>query len=166
MTFGGFARKGHHLKWLLCLAFFGLIRLNAAGQEKADGTIIVINSANNEIVFAADTRTAFGDSYTDDSCKIRAFGDKVLFAASGRDGVRDKRTHVYLWNANTIAKNLFLAATKKGASTHLTEQLASSWGIAVKEHLERDIVRDKKVALSGMESDGTMTLGANQRPFV
>jgi hypothetical protein len=120
----------------------------------------VAHTLTNEIVFAADSRTAFSDSYSDQECKIRAFDDKVLFATSGRNGQRNKITHVYSWNADAIAKNAFVAAVEKGASQHIADQLASSWGIAMKKQLEQDIAANRDLALANIETDGTMALGA------
>lgn len=133
---------------------------NAIAQIEADGTIIVINSSQNEIVFAADSRTAFSSSYSDQECKIRAFGNEVLFATSGRGGQRNKITHAYVWNANTFAKNAFLAVVKEGPPQHIADQLAGSWGIAMKKQLAQDIAADRSLALANTENDGTIALGA------
>ena len=137
-----------------------LIGLDATGQVGANGTIIVIYSSQNEIVFAADSRVAFGDSYSDKDCKIRALGGKALFAASGRGGQRNKITHVYSWDANTFARNAFVGIVKKGASQHIADQLASAWGIAMKRQLEQDIAADRSLAFANTENDGTIALGA------
>jgi hypothetical protein len=60
------------MKQCFAILVFGLFGLDAVGQIEGDGTVVVINSAQNEIVFAADSRTAFSDSYSDQECKIRA----------------------------------------------------------------------------------------------
>jgi hypothetical protein len=151
------------MKWFVAaviLILLGLSRLDAVGQMGADGTIIVINSSQKEIVFAADSRTAFSDSYSDKKCKIRAFGNKILFAASGRNGQQNKITHAHLWDADAFARNAFVAAVKKGAAEHVPEQLASSWGTAMKKQLEQDIAADRSLALANTEKDGTIALGA------
>jgi hypothetical protein len=149
------------MKWFIAIVILlGLSKLNAFGQIWADGTIIVINTSQKEIVFAGDSRTAFSDSYSDKECKIHAFGNKVLFAASGRTGQRNKVTHAYSWDANAFARNAFVAAVKNGTSEHVAEQLASSWGTVMKKQLEQDITANRSLALSDTEKDGTMAVGA------
>ena len=153
--------KGDYMKWFVAAAILlGLSRLDAAGQIGADGTIVIINSSKKEIVFAADSRTTFRHSYSDEECKIHAFGDRILFAASGRGGQRNKITHAYSWDATAFARNAFVTAGKKGTSEHLPEQLASSWGIAMKKQLEKDVAADRSLALADTEKDGTLAMGA------
>jgi hypothetical protein len=59
---------------------------------------------------------------------------------------------------NTLARNIFLDATKKGASPNLADQLAGDWGIAMEKQLEKDIAIDRDGTLANTE-DGTIALG-------
>jgi len=149
------------MKWNIITFFLILIlRLNAVGQIESHGTIVVINSSQNEIVFAADGRSAKASSYSDDDCKISAFGNKVVFAASGRRGLWNRSTRSYEWDAYTLARKEFRSFTSKGTPQSVVEQFASSWGIAMKKELEIDIAADQTHALANVEDDHVLALGA------
>jgi hypothetical protein len=60
--------------------YFAIVPLTAFAQVEA-GTFVVLESSQTEIVVAADSR-AIGWVKTDKSCKIRAFGNELIFAAS------------------------------------------------------------------------------------
>lgn len=149
------------MKWTIVNIFLILtLGLNGTGQIQTNGTVIVITSFQSEIVFAADSRIASDSSYSDDDCKISVFGNRVIFAASGRGGVRNVITHTYIWNAHTLAKNEFRHLTRNSTPQLLAEKLASAWGLAIKKELEEDIARNKEYALLHVEDDQVLALGA------
>jgi ATP-dependent protease HslVU (ClpYQ) peptidase subunit len=134
--------------------------LPAFGQINGDGTIIVINSSKEETVFAADSRISVGDSYSDDLCKIRALGDKVVFVVAGRSTVMNSGTHKYLLNAFTMAREAYGVVVRRGIRSHLAEAVADQWAPAEKERLEEELMLDRNAALSGVPSNGQMASAA------
>lgn len=135
-------------------SFFALISficfLSAIAQAQSDGTIIYARWSQNKIVIAADSRQAGSSSYSDTGCKISAFGNKLIFAASGRS----KPAGEVFWNTYTVAANDFYRITNEGTADHLAQRVADAWGRDVKIKFER-LGND---ALSGAE-DNTVALG-------
>ena len=104
-------------------------------QVREHGSIVVIVYLRDGIVFAADSRkTAAGDSYTDDKCKISAFDDRLLFANVGLDGTWDKSTNSYSWEAATLARNEYLRIKKNKMPQRFSDIVAKKWGQAVKKN--------------------------------
>ena len=128
--------------------------LGAAAQVESDGTIVVADWTQDEIVIAADSRESTADSYSDRKCKIAAFGDKLIFAAAGRRGTRNKITRASLWDSFAIARQQFAKLADKGATDRLAKRLADAWGQSVKEQVERY----GALSLSGLD-DHTVTRG-------
>src|SRR5579863_4036214 len=111
------------MKWSAAIFCVLIIRPKAAGQIKPDGTIIAATGSEKEIVIAADSRKSGTDFYTDDECKISAFGDKIIFAASGRTGGRHNPSA--FWDAYAIAGEQYKMLTSKGSSENLPFDLAN-----------------------------------------
>jgi hypothetical protein len=138
----------------MVLAVLFIFRLNTIGQAKTDGTIIVVDASKNEIVIAADSRTSGTNTYSDDNCKISAFGDKIVFTASGRTGSRSGPTK--FWDAHAIALREFERLTRKGAPDDLPINLAQAWGIAIKKKIEYRISQRVHV-LAGLDDSLIMS---------
>jgi hypothetical protein len=143
------------MKWSAAAVFCVLIflRLNAVGQMETDGTIIIFNASEKEIVIAADSRGSGTHSYTDDKCKISAFGDKLVFAASGRTGLRNEPTNY--WDAYAIAREDFKRLTRKGTSDDLPIDLAKAWEISIKQKIE-DRQDNGVDVVAGLDSNAIM----------
>jgi hypothetical protein len=146
------------VKWstaaLFCVLIF--LRLNAIGQMESNGTIVIITASEKELVIAADSRRNSPYSYVDDDCKISAFGNKVIFAASGRAGPRNDPTSQF-WDAHAIARQQFqrLFASKSTSDT-LALELAKAWGMEIKKEIEKRLRRKLKV-LAGIDDYAIMT---------
>jgi hypothetical protein len=158
-----FARCGRQLE-LVVLAALLLFspRLFAIGQAESNGTIIVVSSLRDEVIFAADSREYSLLSYSDDNCKIVALGNKAVFAAAGREGIGNPVTaHIDGWNAFSIASNVYRRVTLKNTPQRLSEQLARSWGAAMKEHFQAHFSRYGFAKIMGEEdAERVLTRGA------
>jgi hypothetical protein len=152
MSDGCITRQRHNLKWrAVAVGMILIVRLNAVGQVESDGTIIIVNANHEEVVIASDSRVSGPHSYSDKDCKISAFGDKVIFAASGRIGLRNDPTSEF-WDAHAIAKQQFQRLSGKGTPDASPLELAKAWGTAIKEEIEKRIRRSSDV-LSGIGNE-------------
>jgi hypothetical protein len=132
-----------------------ILKLNAFGQVKPGGTIIIINASQQEVVIAADSRTSGAHSYSDGNCKISTFGNKVIVSISGRSGERHVSDSRF-WDAFTIAREQFKRITLKGAAKNLPLDLAKAWGVAIKKEIGKMLSRDHTL-LSGLDHNAIMS---------
>jgi hypothetical protein len=106
------------MKWRV-IAIYGILAfgLNASGQVKTDGTMVVVNASEKELVIAADSRRFSPSSYySDDTCKISIFGGKLVFTVAGRAGPKVKPNSQF-WNAFTVARQQFQIPHRSYASS-------------------------------------------------
>jgi hypothetical protein len=126
------------------VAILAAMPLKAFAQVEA-GTFIALSSSQNEIVVAADSRAYSGRVESDDSCKIRAFGGKLIFAVAG-DAADEHTTRAELsWDSRTIARDLFFQLSKKITVEPMSIRLATAWGNEVKSKLKAEILRDRRI---------------------
>ena len=118
---------------IACALFYLGITISAAAQTESAGSFAVAEWSKNEIVIAADSREIHGNTYCDCSCKISAFGNKVIFTATGRTTPGLDRQ----WNAYALAAKQFQTLTAKGTPERVAQRLASVWGESVKQEFER-----------------------------
>ena len=109
------------------------MNLSAVAESITDGSVAVAAWSQKEVVIAADSRGTIGNSYHDTECKVRAIGDKLIFAETGRS--RLGMDHG--WDFYTLAENQFDSLVRNGASDRLAEKLAIVWGEGVKKEFER-----------------------------
>jgi len=130
-----------------------VLRLNAIGQANPNGTIIVVNASQNELVIAADSRENGTHSYDDRDCKISTFGDKFVFVASGRVGLRNHPSSAF-WDSHAIAKKEFSRLIRKSTANNLTATvLVTAWGMATKEEIEKRIAHPRAPLLAGLDGN-------------
>ena len=116
------------------------VPLPALSQAVESGSFVVFNSSKNEIAVAADSRVYGLRRYSDDSCKIRAFGPNLIFAAAGQVAFFDLMGDPRLkWDVFTIAHDLFLRLSKENASEPMPVRLANAWGEEVKNKIKLDL---------------------------
>src|SRR5271167_886932 len=112
--------------------FLASIPLTAFAQIES-GTFVTLESSQNEIVVAADSRSIIDGKELDDSCKIRALGNELIFSTAGEAGVVNK------WDSFTIAENLFRRLSQEKAAEPVPIRLANAWGNEVKSKLKAQI---------------------------
>jgi hypothetical protein len=139
------------MKWLITLAVCSIgMNLSASTESGTDGTIVIANWTQKEIVFAADSRGTNGNSYHDTECKVAALGNKLIFAPTGRSRTTADRS----WDVDTLAEVQFRALTKKRTPDRIAQKLAAMWGESVKKEFDSLPVE----ALSGID-DGHIAVG-------
>jgi hypothetical protein len=157
---------------LFAIAAVFVLHLNAIGQvETADGTIVVAEWSKSELVVAADSRECWGPSYSDDKCKIIAFGNKMIFAACGRQDIRNPFNMKVVFDAFAIARQQYVRLTRNSTPEQLPMALAAAWGEAFKKQFERFAALYGPMVVSGLtknyvagglfaefEKDGTLLL--------
>lgn len=131
--------------------FVILVSLHAIAQIES-GTIIVLNSSQNEIAVAADSRSHNATTYVDNRCKISALGNELIFAASGKTGYGQLNGTRLVWDAHAIAHEKFRQLDRKHTKT-LPLKLATSWGNEVKKKLQTDLINDRAETISGANGD-------------
>jgi hypothetical protein len=130
--------------------------LRAVGQNESDGSIVLARWMKGDLVVAADSRenTPAG-TYRDDRCKIVTFGDKLIFASSGRMRVSIKP--LVDFNTFTTAHRIYPAIHNKGTFKDLLMSFARAWGDSAKKQLEP--VKDlASRGLDGIGNNITMAL--------
>jgi hypothetical protein len=140
------------MKFIFVLIFSGTW-LNAFGQIEA-GTFIALNSSQDEIVIAGDSRSTDRSSKFDDRCKITALGHHLVFAASGFTAASSSHGGPSAWDAHTIVRNIFLKLSRESDSSALPlpVRLADAWGIESQRKLELTFNWDRK-ALANAEGN-------------
>lgn len=109
------------------------------------GTFVVIRSSQKEIVVAADSRAIVGGAIDDNSCKISALGDNLIFAAAGETGVTHKSRGLS-WDSRTTARDLFLRLSRQRADEPMPIRLAIAWGNEVKTKLKIEATHNKAIS--------------------
>jgi hypothetical protein len=151
------------MKSVVAVIFCLGISLSAIAQTESSGTIVYVSWSQNEIAIAADSRQSGAHSYWDTGCKIAAFGNKLIFAMTGRSspGVDPS------WDAYAVASKQFDRITRERTADHLANRLADAWGEDVKAEFERlgDMalggLDDNHVAIgifADFEQDGTLLI--------
>ncbi len=124
--------------------------LGTVGEPHPDGTIIVVDASQGELVIAADSREAGTRSYDDHGCKISTFGNEFVFTAAGRPGLRNHPESAF-WDAHAVAKKEFIRLVGKSASHQPTSaEFARAWGRAIKREIETRIAHPKDHLLAGI----------------
>jgi hypothetical protein len=137
--------KNFQMNLVVAVIFTSLCPLMAVAQ---DGSVVVASWYQDEIAIAADSRGSGPHSYSDTSCKIAAFGNKLIFGAAGRSKPPDESTS--FWDIYTAAFNHFVWITREGATDHLAERVASAWGEDVKIKFELAGLS----SIQGLDEDG------------
>jgi hypothetical protein len=94
----------------LTIAIFSQV----AFSQQQTGTIIVYRLSSDHAVIAGDSRTSRTcppkhEIVSDEKCKILAFGNKYVFAASGYEAKFEPCASDHtLWNVNEVTKGLYL----------------------------------------------------------
>ena len=141
----------------LCAILFSGFVLNAAARTEF-GTIVVLNSSQNEVVVAADSRSTVGARHFDDRCKITALGNSLLFAASGYtgegtfDAVSGRPLHLR-WDTHRIAREEFLRLARERETRAVPLELARAWGGRVTQRVESDLASDRNSVLASLDGD-------------
>ncbi|MGO9270797.1 MAG: hypothetical protein ACLQOO_11185 [Terriglobia bacterium] len=131
---------------------FLLVSLHAIAQVEA-GTLVVLNSSQDEIAVAADSRTHNATTYIDNRCKISALGNELIFAASGKTGYGPLGGANLVWDSHAIAHDKFRMIAHNKRTQNLPLRLATSWGRKVKRQLQLDLIHDRDETLSGVVGD-------------
>ena len=118
------------------------------------GTLIVLNTSQDEIVVAADSRSYSVVAQFDNRCKITALGNQLIFAASGNTGYGPNDGRPLEWDSHTIARAVFLRLSRETATQPMPIGFAEAWGNEVKNKFQGDIERDGlEGVLFGAEGD-------------
>jgi hypothetical protein len=144
------------MKTMVFLIIF-VLSLRADPQVET-GTLIVLDSSLDEIVVAADSRAYSTLWQADDTCKISALGNQLIFAASGFGRYTSPDTSD-AWDTHTIAKNIFVSLFHKRTAEPMPLRLAKAWGGEVKKKLEESLARDPQILSLADEGDNTLTTG-------
>jgi hypothetical protein len=126
-----------------------LVPLIAGAQlETGIGTLVILESTQDEIVVAADSRMHVQQRELDDRCKITALGNELIFAASGTTQFffPDPR---FAWDAHTIARNVFRRLSQERTKEPMPLRLANAWRDEVKKKLKADLRRDPQETIQG-----------------
>jgi hypothetical protein len=160
---GGVCRKEQQMKTIIVSLLCAGLCLCAIAQIESGGSVAYAGWSEDEIVIAADSRESGSNSYSDTSCKISAFGNKLIFAATGRY----RPPHEPFWNVHAVASNNFFWITRKNTTDHLAKRLADIWGQYVKVEFQRRGtsalagLEDNHVAVgifADFEEDGTLLI--------
>lgn len=146
------------LKYVTAIGLFVLVTRPCAIAQSISGTIVVLNSSQDEIVVAADSRSVNRVTYLDNECKIAALGNKLVFSASNITGYGRLLSGQHAWEANAVARKEFLRLTREQTTQNLPLELAKAWGEDVKEQIRADLIRDREGVLSGIK-DNVLTNG-------
>ncbi|WP_260735978.1 hypothetical protein [Tunturiibacter lichenicola] len=144
------------MKTILSLMIF-VLALRAGAQVEA-GTLIVLDSSLDEIVVAADSRAYSTFWQKDDTCKISAFGNELIFAASGIGGSLSPDKNA-AWDTHTVAKGMFVSLSHKRTAEPMPLRLAKAWGEEVKKKLEESLAKDPKILSLQGEDGNILTSG-------
>jgi hypothetical protein len=127
------------------------ISLKASTQvETGTGTLVILDSSQDEIVVAADSRMHVASTHQkfDNRCKVTALGNELIFAASGTTYAFSRDGGI-VWDVHTIARDVFVRLSKKIAKEPMPLRLANAWGDQVKEKLNADLMRNPQETLQG-----------------
>jgi hypothetical protein len=118
------------MKWTACI-FNGLFISQSAYPQVSSGTVIVFQLVNGKFIMAADSRGIFKGVPDDTYCKIAAFRQQVIFAASGgplyAPGTLD---FAPAWNAfEDTSTAVAVNATGHQDSVTLVMSIADTWAI-------------------------------------
>jgi hypothetical protein len=159
------------MKWFVFAVICSVgMRLSATTELGIDGSVAIAYWSQNEIVFAADSRGTVGNSYHDTECKVRAFGDKLIFTATGRSSSGFDPG----WDMYTLAEAQFRALTRKSTPDRIAEKLATAWGEGVKEEFDRlgidalGGLKNQFIAtgfFADFENDGTLLIYVSEVTF-
>jgi hypothetical protein len=131
-----------------CLVLFS--SLSASAQPES-GSLIILNSSNDEIAVAADSRSISAAGQFDNRCKITTLGNRIIFAASGITAMTPIDGRPVYWDAHSIARDIFVINPDKAAVD--LEGFATAWGQEIKRRMEIDVKRDgSEVFLEGTDN--------------
>src|SRR5512146_2760990 len=126
---------GFPWRMLLVASFTSILARGAAGQLSI-GSIAVLNSADDYLVIAADSKNLSAKGVSLHRCKVEALDDHLVFANTGYgsyEGVRGK------WDAATLARQHYRQLAK--APRHeLISALAEAYGADLAARLEPDVM--------------------------
>jgi hypothetical protein len=123
--------------------------LSAIAQQDSSGSIGIASWSDDEITIAADSRQTTGNRYSDTSCKISAFGNKLVFVATGRSKIGIDPT----WDGYAASGVQYCRLASKGTTNRLAYALATMWGEDVKKEFERY----GTLAIAGLDDQHVMT---------
>jgi hypothetical protein len=127
-----------------------------AWPQTETGTVVVFVLAKNEITVAADSLSTYDTAKkpTNDSCKIRAFGNKFFFAMAG-PVAHKKDAGGPAWSAYTAAMEAWGEASKLNmvsSAQMVTNEAAGRWNEAMRKNLNNPKLIDSiKDTLKGDE---------------
>lgn len=133
------------MKWFIATVICFRVFLCASAHAETYGSIAYFAWSQNEIAVAADSRQSYSSSYSDTSCKIATFGNKLVFAATGRSSPGLDPS----WDAYAVTSKDYERIAGKSTPDHFATRLADAWGKDVKAEFQSLGIG----ALSGLEDD-------------
>jgi len=124
------------LKILLLSAIALVTPITLKGQLST-GSIVVVQSAGDYLVIAADSKNLSAKGASLQRCKITALDSRLVYANTG---YTSKASVHGGWDATDIAKQHFRALAKTPRH-ELVPKLAEAYGADVAARLEPDVVR-------------------------
>jgi len=98
---------GNHIRAFAILVFISFGFASSAGCEDRYGTIVVVKISKDQAVVAADT-LELGTTRTEDTCKITALGEQIIFASTGKFGFDVSNLWTTIsWDAHKEAERAF-----------------------------------------------------------
>jgi hypothetical protein len=109
-------------------------------------------------VIAADSRVYSTDAYSDDACKISAFGNSLIFAASGLASYKPPDGSAG-WDTHAIAKAIFVSLSQKASAEPMPLRLGRAWVEEVKNKLKQALESDRRILSLQDTDDNKLTTG-------
>lgn len=124
-------------KLLLVAATLLLMRMAPSG-DLVTGSLVVVNSADDYIAIAADSKglSQKGPSY--DRCKIVALDNRLVYAATGYTSRADALQIGGTWHASALAKQAYLSLAKNPRH-ELIPKLAEALGASLASRLNQSV---------------------------
>jgi hypothetical protein len=130
------SQRGIGTRWkVLFLVFFASVLVPRANGQLSFGSIVVLQSADDYLIIAADSKNLSAKGVSLHSCKVDDLDDQLVFANTGYGnyaGVRGR------WDAVAVARQHYHLVAK--APRHeLIPALAEAYGADIAAKLEPDV---------------------------
>jgi len=145
-----------HSKAIIVVLCFCFLFVTNARSQINSGTVIILGYSQQKIIVAADSRTNYGPGlYDDNSCKITALNQKLIFTADGR--VNQGNFGTTLWDAVREARAVLSSTAKnQNAPNDLMHTTAAEWAETIKREAAQGLtdriwqsLRNQRVIVEG-----------------
>lgn len=123
-------------KLLLFAATLLLMPMAPSGGDLVSGSLVVLNSAEDYIAIAADSKGFSQKGVSYDRCKIVALDNWLVYAATGYTSRADTSQIGGTWNASFLAKQAYRSLAKNPRH-ELIPKLAEALGASLASRLDQ-----------------------------